>query len=474
MAEERLQKIIAAAGIASRRKAEELITQGRVTVNGQVVTELGSKADLARDHVKVDGKLLQGSERHIYLLLHKPKGYVTTVSDPEGRPTVMDLVKNVGERIYPLGRLDYNSEGLLLLSNDGDLANYLTQAASNVPKVYLVKVAGNPPEDAVEKLRHGVRIGSKPGARGMHAVRTAPAEIKLVKPGENPWYEITLYEGKNRQIRRMFEEIGHHVEKIKRVRYGPLSLDVEPGEIRELTPGEVAALRRPVSRPAPEPERNAAKESVRYLGKAKPAERRDRDRRQGKRRPAETREAGEAKPFRGERDRKGRAPRREGGFAGSGSRAEQDRRFERRDIGDRQKEREQRGPSQDRGPRGQRRGWSKPSGQSERFDRGQRRFRAERPEYGSQRDQKEGDSQQDRGEFRRGRKQFGRPDRKAFQRSSRESGRSERRTGGNRPNARGNRPETSGNRPETRGSRPDARGNRQSGQRSRPRKPRGT
>lgn len=452
MAEERLQKIIAAAGIASRRKAEELITQGRVTVNGQVVTELGSKADLARDHVKVDGKLLQGSERHIYLLLHKPKGYVTTVSDPEGRPTVMDLVKNVGERIYPLGRLDYNSEGLLLLSNDGDLANYLTQAASNVPKVYLVKVAGSPPEDAVEKLRHGVRIGSKPGARGMHAVRTAPAEIKLVKPGENPWYEVTLYEGKNRQIRRMFEEIGHHVEKIKRVRYGPLSLDVEPGEFRELTPGEVAALRRPGSRPAPEPERNAAKESVRYLGKAKP-ERRDRDRRPGKPRPLEAREAREAKPSRGEWDRERRTPRREGGFAGSGPRAEQDRRFERRDIGDRQKEREQRGPSRDRGPRGQRRGWSKSPRQSERFDRGQGRFRAERPEYGRQRDQKEGDSQQDRGEFRGERKQFGRPDRKPLQRSSRESGRSERRTGGNRPNARGGRP---------------------SGQRSRPRRPRGT
>ncbi len=132
---QRLQKIIAAAGIASRRKAEELITQGRVSVNGQTVTELGSKADLERDHIKVDGKLLQGAERHVYLLLNKPKGYVTTVSDPEHRPTVMDLVKGVGARIYPVGRLDWSSEGLLLLTNDGELASKLTRAASHVPKL---------------------------------------------------------------------------------------------------------------------------------------------------------------------------------------------------------------------------------------------------------------------------------------------------------------------------------------------------
>ncbi|HET9280647.1 MAG TPA: pseudouridine synthase [Candidatus Angelobacter sp.] len=257
---ERLQKIIAAAGIASRRKAEELIAQGRVSVNGHTVTELGSKADLATDHIKVDGKLLRGAERHIYLLLNKPKGYVTTVSDPEGRPTVMDLVKNVGARIYPVGRLDWSSEGLLLMTNDGDLASRLTRAASHVQKTYLVKIAGRATEEDIGKLRRGIRIAAKPepgpSARGkfsgehkLKQVFTAPAQIRLTKDAANPWYEVTLIEGKNRQIRRMFEEIGHHVEKIKRVRYGPLSLDVEPGESRELAPQEVAALRKSVREP---------------------------------------------------------------------------------------------------------------------------------------------------------------------------------------------------------------------------------
>jgi 23S rRNA pseudouridine2605 synthase len=244
MAAERLQKIIAAAGIASRRKAEELITQGRVLVNGQIVTELGSKADLGRDHIKVDGKLVQGRERNVYLLLNKPKGYVTTVSDPEGRPTVIDLVKHVGARIYPVGRLDYASEGLLLLTNDGELANHLTRAASHVPKTYLVKVSGQPAEANIAKLRSGIRIGSRAGERRVEQVHTAPAQVKLMKAAANPWYEVTLMEGKNRQIRRMFEEIGHHVEKIKRVRYGPLTLDVQPGEFRTLTPKEVALLQR--------------------------------------------------------------------------------------------------------------------------------------------------------------------------------------------------------------------------------------
>ncbi len=262
MPPQRLQKIIAAAGIASRRKAEELITQGRVSVNGQTVTELGSKADLTSDHIKVDGKLLQGVERHVYVLLNKPKGYVTTVSDPEGRPTVMDLVKNVGARIYPVGRLDWSSEGLLLLTNDGELASKLTRAASHVPKTYLVKIAGRATAEGIEKLRRGIRIGAKPGPRRLHPsarktgalrgprdlepVHTAPAQVRLMKDASSPWYEVTLIEGKNRQIRRMFEEIGHHVEKIKRVKYGPLTLDVEPGESRALTPGEVAGLHKSV------------------------------------------------------------------------------------------------------------------------------------------------------------------------------------------------------------------------------------
>src|SRR5499427_2867360 len=149
---ERLQKIIAAAGIASRRKAEELITQGRVSVNGHTVTELGSKADPQSDHIKVDGKLLHGAERHVYLVLNKPRGYVTTVSDPEGRPTVMSLIRGVGSRVYPVGRLDYASEGLLLMTNDGALAHRLMKAASHVPKTYVVKVSGKPREDAIAKL----------------------------------------------------------------------------------------------------------------------------------------------------------------------------------------------------------------------------------------------------------------------------------------------------------------------------------
>jgi 23S rRNA pseudouridine2605 synthase len=236
---ERLQKIIAAAGIASRRKAEELISSGRVQVNGTVITELGSKADPDTDHIRVNGKLLQGEQRHVYLLLNKPKGYVTTVSDPEKRPTVMDLIRGVKGRVYPVGRLDYASEGLLLLTNDGDLANLLMKTASHVAKTYVVKVAGVPKEEAIAKLRAGVSITTDDGKR----VKTAPASVRVVKEAANPWYEITLIEGRNRQIRRMFEAVGHHVEKIKRVRYGPLTLDVPPGQFRSLTLKEVQRLK---------------------------------------------------------------------------------------------------------------------------------------------------------------------------------------------------------------------------------------
>jgi len=236
---ERLQKIIAAAGVASRRKAEELITSGRVQVNGSTVTELGSKADPEVDHIRVNGKLLKGEQRHVYLLLNKPKGYVTTVSDPEKRPTVMDLIRGVKGRVYPVGRLDFASEGLLLLTNDGELANRLMKAASHVPKTYVVKVAGTPAEDAIAKLRAGVSIATDDGKR----VRTGSAAVRIIKEAANPWYEITLIEGRNRQIRRMFEAVGHHVEKIKRVRYGPLTLDVPPGEFRSLTVKEVERLK---------------------------------------------------------------------------------------------------------------------------------------------------------------------------------------------------------------------------------------
>jgi 23S rRNA pseudouridine2605 synthase len=239
MPAERLQKIIAAAGVASRRKAEQLISGGLVSVNGKVVTELGTKADSESDHIRVNGKLLHGAERHVYLLMNKPKGYVTTLRDPERRPTVMDLLHGIKARVYPVGRLDYASEGLLLLTNDGDFANHLMKAASHVPKTYMVKIAGTPPPGGLEKLRVGISIPSERGRR----VKTAPAKIRVIRESANPWYEVTLIEGKNRQIRHMFEEIGHHVEKIKRVRYGPLELDVHPGKFRKLTPGEVTKLR---------------------------------------------------------------------------------------------------------------------------------------------------------------------------------------------------------------------------------------
>ncbi|HEX8798973.1 MAG TPA: pseudouridine synthase [Terriglobales bacterium] len=263
MPAERLQKIIAAAGIASRRKAEDLITAGLVSVNGQTVTELGTKADPLVDHIKVNGRAIGTAERHVYLLLNKPKGYVTTVTDPEGRPTVLDLVHGVKARVYPVGRLDYLSEGLLLLTNDGQLAQKLTHASSHVPKTYLVKVSGKPSDSAISKLRTGVFLPAEqtplnsppveqnaPSARRRSkAVHTAPVRIRLVRESANPWYEITLIEGRNRQIRRMFEQVGHHVEKIKRVRYGPLELDVEPGKVRQLTLDEVKQLKSVTSPP---------------------------------------------------------------------------------------------------------------------------------------------------------------------------------------------------------------------------------
>jgi len=251
---ERLQKILAQTGIASRRKAEEIILQGRVQVNGQTVTELGTRADLSRDHIRVDGKLLHGREQHRYYMLNKPRGYVTTLSDPEKRPTIVDLMAQKkgphGDRVRlnPVGRLDYLSEGLLLMTNDGELANKLSKAAAGVEKTFLVKVSGSPAPEKIEQLRHGIMIDRgrlnevRTGRRDR--VITAPAKVERVRGGDNPWYELTLTEGRNRQIRKMFEEIGHHVEKIRRIGYGALRLDVAPGEFRELTPGEVTALDR--------------------------------------------------------------------------------------------------------------------------------------------------------------------------------------------------------------------------------------
>jgi 23S rRNA pseudouridine2605 synthase len=242
MPAERLQKILAAAGIASRRKAEEIIAAGRVTLNGAVVTEQGTKADPENDAISVDDKPLKRAQRFVYFLLYKPKGYVTTVSDPEGRPTVMELLGDLPERVYPVGRLDYASEGLLLMTNDGALAQKLTKAGSHVPKTYLVKIGGKqgkPSEQALERLRAGITIALDDGRR----VKTSPAKIRLAEDAANPWYEVILIEGRNRQIRRMFHHVGFLVEKIKRVQLGPILLDVAPGKYRPLTKSEIFQLK---------------------------------------------------------------------------------------------------------------------------------------------------------------------------------------------------------------------------------------
>ena len=242
-----------------------MIEQGRVQVNGKVVTVLGTKADAGRDHIRVDGKLLQGAERLRYFVLNKPRGFVTTVKDPEGRPTVMQFFDKMKERLYPVGRLDYLSEGLLVVTNDGELANRLTKASSGVEKTYLVKVAGQPTEAELDILRGGVAIErGKPGSR---QVRTSPARIRQVRQGDNPWYEVVLIEGRNRELRKMFEEIGHFVEKIRRVGYGPLVLDQEPGNLRELRTGGAG-------RSAPGRRRQAAHPKIQGTPPPQPAGRR--------------------------------------------------------------------------------------------------------------------------------------------------------------------------------------------------------
>jgi len=236
MPEERLQKILSRAGIASRRKAEQIMQEGRVTVNGVAITELGSRADLERDHIKVDGKLLHQPRHLIAIALHKPHGVMTTLSDPQGRPTVMDLLRGVKQRVYPVGRLDYNSEGLLLLTNDGELANAITSAASHIPKTYLVKVNGPLTSEQEREFRDGVPLGGR---------RTAPASLKLTYRAPNPWYEVRLTEGRKNQIRMMFKHFGRLVEKLKRVRIGFLELgSLKPGDFRYLTAEEVERFRR--------------------------------------------------------------------------------------------------------------------------------------------------------------------------------------------------------------------------------------
>jgi 23S rRNA pseudouridine2605 synthase len=240
MPEERLQKILSRTGVTSRRKAEQLILEGRVFVNGAAVTELGSKADLDRDHVKVDGRLLHNPKRMVYLVLNKPTECVTTVSDPQGRATVMDLLRGVKERVYPVGRLDYHSEGLLLLTSDGEFANAITSSAYHIPKTYLVKVNGTLSSEQEQAFRDGLPIMGR---------RTAPAGLKLMHRAENPWYEVRLVEGRKNQIRTMFKHLGRLVEKLKRVKIGPLELGpLKPGQFRHLSQEEVERFRRTFAR----------------------------------------------------------------------------------------------------------------------------------------------------------------------------------------------------------------------------------
>ncbi len=251
----RLQKVLSQAGIASRRAAETLMAEGRVTVNGTTVREMGTKADPAVDDIRVDGRRVKGAERLRYLLLNKPAGYVSTRSDPQRRPTVIDLLRGVREYVYPVGRLDYDTEGLLLLTNDGDLAARLTHPRHGVERTYEAQVAGMPDERALERLRTGIPLDGR---------RTLPAEVELLNKGRSGHgpatsghgprthgvLRLTIREGRNRQVRRMLEAVGHPVRSLHRTRIGPIAdRQLRPGQWRDLRAQEIAALKAATTRP---------------------------------------------------------------------------------------------------------------------------------------------------------------------------------------------------------------------------------
>ncbi|UCC13115.1 MAG: rRNA pseudouridine synthase [candidate division WOR-3 bacterium] len=238
---ERLQKIIARAGITSRRRAETLISQGRVSVNGKIVDTLGMKVDPDRDVVTVDGQVIS-RERvpHRYFLAYKPKNMITSLADPEGRPTITQLLRThrIRTRVYPVGRLDWDAEGLLFLTNDGDMAHRVMHPRTHFVKVYLVKVNGHPTGDDIRLLRRGVRISPR--------IRTLPAKIVIEKRGKiHTWFRVSLREGRQNQIKRMFAAVGHMVLHIKRIAIGPLNIGrLRVGEVRPLTVREFRLLKR--------------------------------------------------------------------------------------------------------------------------------------------------------------------------------------------------------------------------------------
>ncbi len=234
----RLQKYMAMCGVAARRKCEEIISAGRVCVNGQIITEMGTQVEEG-DEVRVDGVVIRPEEEKRYVLYHKPAGEVTTVSDEKGRETVMDRFRDFPVRLYPVGRLDYDSEGLLLLTNDGELAQRLTHPSCEVDKVYLARVTGNPSNEAIDKLRRGVYMEGDQR-------KTYPAQVRVVRD-ESLFSDIvvTIHEGRNRQVRRMFDAVGHKVLLLRRIRFGAVELgDLRRGEWRELTQEEIDALHR--------------------------------------------------------------------------------------------------------------------------------------------------------------------------------------------------------------------------------------
>ncbi len=239
----RLQKIISDAGVTSRRKAEELIQAGRVRVNGKIITELGSKADPERDEIHVNGNRIEPQQQRVVVLLYKPDGYITSLRDPEGRPTVTQLVDEIPVRLYPIGRLDYHTEGLLLLTNDGQLAQRIEHPSHSINKIYTAKVKGIPTDQELGKLRKGILLEGR---------KTLPSRISVLETRKNAWLEITIREGRQNQIRKMFEQIGHPVIKLRREAVAFLTIrNMKPGEYRFLSGDEIQKLYKLGEKPTP-------------------------------------------------------------------------------------------------------------------------------------------------------------------------------------------------------------------------------